>query len=205
MGTLRGFPNPPAKVRGERSSPAPHATEMGTLRGFALPFGPPHATDSPLASLGLAKPWRSGSGGQRGRARGVRGGQGGPSGSPRRGSPPSPTRGPSHLRSARISSSTKHTRRGGREAEGGGLLNRYTGENLYREFESHPLRQTKAVFAMRHKAANATSRSRAWPQPAPPGAKTVVPPGPGGCRRCSCPGCARLLGRRGSPWSSRPR
>ena len=47
----------------------------------------------------------------------------------------------SHLRSARISSSTKHPRRGGREAEGGGLLNRYTGENLYREFESHPLRQ----------------------------------------------------------------
>jgi hypothetical protein len=32
-------------------------------------------------------------------------------------------------------------RRGGREAEGGGLLNRYTGENLYRGFESLPLRQ----------------------------------------------------------------
>jgi hypothetical protein len=32
-------------------------------------------------------------------------------------------------------------RRGGREAEGGGLLNRYTGLHLYREFESHLLRQ----------------------------------------------------------------
>jgi hypothetical protein len=50
---------------------------------------------------------------------------------------------PSDLRSGRISSSTKHPRRGGREAEGGGLLNRYTGENLYREFESHPLRQNE--------------------------------------------------------------
>ena len=32
-------------------------------------------------------------------------------------------------------------RRGGRVAEGGGLLNRYTGQNLYRGFESLPLRQ----------------------------------------------------------------
>src|SRR5205823_9190776 len=31
--------------------------------------------------------------------------------------------------------------RGGREAEGGGLLNRYTGLNLYRGFESLPLRE----------------------------------------------------------------
>jgi hypothetical protein len=31
-------------------------------------------------------------------------------------------------------------RRGGRVAEGGGLLNRYTGQNLYRGFESLPLR-----------------------------------------------------------------
>ena len=52
---------------------------------------------------------------------------------------------PSHLRSGRNSVSTKHPRRGGREAEGGGLLNRYTGENLYREFESHPLRQNEAL------------------------------------------------------------
>jgi hypothetical protein len=29
---------------------------MGTLGGFAPPFGPPPATSSPLASLGLAKP-----------------------------------------------------------------------------------------------------------------------------------------------------
>jgi hypothetical protein len=25
MGTLKGFPNPPAMLRGEQSSPAPHA------------------------------------------------------------------------------------------------------------------------------------------------------------------------------------
>src|SRR5208283_621573 len=34
-----------------------------------------------------------------------------------------------------------YKRRGGREAEGGGLLNRCTGQNLYRGFESPPLRQ----------------------------------------------------------------
>ena len=33
-------------------------------------------------------------------------------------------------------------RRGGRVAEGGGLLNRYTGQNLYRGFESLPLRHS---------------------------------------------------------------
>ena len=27
MGTLRGFPNPPAMVRGRQSRPAPHATK----------------------------------------------------------------------------------------------------------------------------------------------------------------------------------
>src|SRR5262249_4313247 len=32
-------------------------------------------------------------------------------------------------------------RRGGRVAEGGGLLNRYRALKLYRGFESHPLRQ----------------------------------------------------------------
>jgi hypothetical protein len=31
---------------------------MGTLGGFASPFGPPPAASSPLASLGLAKPSR---------------------------------------------------------------------------------------------------------------------------------------------------
>jgi len=29
---------------------------MGTLKGFASPFGPPPATSTPLASLGLANP-----------------------------------------------------------------------------------------------------------------------------------------------------
>ena len=29
---------------------------MGTLKGFAPPFGPPPASPTPLASLGLAKP-----------------------------------------------------------------------------------------------------------------------------------------------------
>jgi hypothetical protein len=32
---------------------------MGTLKGFAPPFGPPPAASSPLASLGLAKPSRA--------------------------------------------------------------------------------------------------------------------------------------------------
>ena len=31
-------------------------------------------------------------------------------------------------------------------AEGGGLLNRYTGQNLYRGFESLPLRQISSKF-----------------------------------------------------------
>jgi hypothetical protein len=34
------------------------STVMGTLGGFASPFGPPPTTSSPLASLGLAKPSR---------------------------------------------------------------------------------------------------------------------------------------------------
>jgi hypothetical protein len=32
---------------------------MGTLGGFASPFGPPPATPAPLAALGLAKPTRA--------------------------------------------------------------------------------------------------------------------------------------------------
>ena len=36
MGTLRGFPNPPAMVRGEQSSPAPHATRLTRLVGGAV-------------------------------------------------------------------------------------------------------------------------------------------------------------------------
>ena len=67
---------------------------MGTLGGFASPFGPPPAASSPLASLGLAKPSRAvapaGNEGAR-EARGL-GRVGCPSRSPRRGSPPSPTR-----------------------------------------------------------------------------------------------------------------
>jgi len=54
MGTLKGFPFPPAMVRSRQSRLAPHATDMGTLKGF--PFPPamvrsrqsrlaPHATD----------------------------------------------------------------------------------------------------------------------------------------------------------------
>jgi len=57
MGTLGGFPYPPAMVRRRQSRRAPHAdNNMGTLGGFAPPFGPPPATTSPLASLGLAIP-----------------------------------------------------------------------------------------------------------------------------------------------------
>ena len=54
------------------------------------------------------------------------------------------------MRFGAISSSTKHlVWRGGREAEGGGLLNRYTGLNLYREFESPPLRNFPSRAAWR--------------------------------------------------------
>src|SRR5262245_23857744 len=35
MGTLKGFPNPPAMVRGERSSPAPHAMTRAWAGSFA--------------------------------------------------------------------------------------------------------------------------------------------------------------------------
>ena len=35
--------------------------------------------------------------------------------------------------------------RGGREAEGGGLLNRYTAQKLYRGFESLPLRNSRFI------------------------------------------------------------
>ena len=55
MGTLKGFPNPPALWL-RRAKPACAHAIMGTLKGFAPPFGPPPATATPLASLGLAKP-----------------------------------------------------------------------------------------------------------------------------------------------------
>ena len=57
---------------------------MGTLGGFASPFGPHLPSPSSLASLGLAKPATLRC--RQGRARSARGGQGGgPSRSPRRG------------------------------------------------------------------------------------------------------------------------
>jgi len=37
MGTLKGFPNPPAMVRRRQSRRAPHAIFMGTLKGFPNP------------------------------------------------------------------------------------------------------------------------------------------------------------------------
>jgi len=65
---------------------------MGTLKGFAPPFGPPPATASPLASLGLAMPSHDGAPPAT-RAREAQGGRGGlsvpkspqgePAGSPR--------------------------------------------------------------------------------------------------------------------------
>ena len=58
MGTLGGFPNPPALWL-RRAKPAFAYAIMGTLGGFASPFGPPPAPSSPLASVGLAKPSRA--------------------------------------------------------------------------------------------------------------------------------------------------
>ncbi|HXU00522.1 MAG TPA: MFS transporter [Polyangia bacterium] len=40
-GTLKGFPHPPAMVRGERSSPAPHASIFAELRAAARTVGLP--------------------------------------------------------------------------------------------------------------------------------------------------------------------
>jgi hypothetical protein len=54
MGTLGGFPYPPVMVRGERSSPAPHATPTAALRASMM--------DSIVAwHPGLADEARSGS------------------------------------------------------------------------------------------------------------------------------------------------
>ena len=83
MGTLKGFPNPPAMVRAEQSSAAPHAFVMGILKGFRSALGTCHPPCHPFASpsgdfgtytfpttparcaralaLGLAKPSRDGS------------------------------------------------------------------------------------------------------------------------------------------------
>jgi len=49
MGTLKGFPNPPALWR-RRAKPAYANAIMGTLKGFASPFGPPPTAPAPLAS-----------------------------------------------------------------------------------------------------------------------------------------------------------
>ena len=93
MGTLGGFPTPPALWLW-RAKPAFAYAIMGTLGGFASPFGPPPATPAPLAALGLANPSRAlalaGNEGAR-EARGV-GRVGCPSRSPRRGSRRLPTR-----------------------------------------------------------------------------------------------------------------
>jgi hypothetical protein len=83
----------PRSGSGGQSPPSP-TRSWEPLGGFASPFGPPPATPAPLAALGLAKPSRAlalaGNEGAR-EARGV-GRVGCPSRSPRRGSPPSPTR-----------------------------------------------------------------------------------------------------------------
>ena len=55
MGTLGGFPCPPALWL-RRAKPALAYAIMGTPARGAPPFGPPTATPTPLASLGLAMP-----------------------------------------------------------------------------------------------------------------------------------------------------
>jgi len=62
------WPIAPARAR--------RAADMGTLKGFAPPFGSPPATASPLASLGLAMPSHDGAPPAT-RAREARGGRGG--------------------------------------------------------------------------------------------------------------------------------
>ena len=55
MGTLEGFPNPPAMVRAELSSAAPHAF-MGTLEGFALHSAPTTHPASPALRAASPNP-----------------------------------------------------------------------------------------------------------------------------------------------------
>ena len=55
-GRVAGRPEVPA---GGRAGGLPTRVHLGTLGGFAPPFGPPPASSSPLASLGLAKPSRA--------------------------------------------------------------------------------------------------------------------------------------------------
>ena len=57
MGTLGGFPNPPALWL-RRAKPGYAYAIMGTLGGFASPSAPADPPYLPLAALGLAKPSR---------------------------------------------------------------------------------------------------------------------------------------------------
>ena len=122
-----------SREESRRAKPAgPHAIR-GTLGGFLEPPAKRSAGQSPPVLTRIDKePWE----GSLNLPRRV------PSGEARRDSREgvAEMRQSKDLRSVAISSSTKHLWRGGREAEGGGLLNRYTGLNLYREFESPPLR-----------------------------------------------------------------
>ena len=45
MGTLGGFPNPPAMLRGRQSRPAPHATRPNPGQPAEIPADPPHLLD----------------------------------------------------------------------------------------------------------------------------------------------------------------
>ena len=58
MGTLGGFPNPPALWL-RRAKPAFAYAVMGTLKGFRSALGTRHPPYTPLASRGLAKPSRA--------------------------------------------------------------------------------------------------------------------------------------------------
>ena len=64
--------------------------------------------------------------------------------------------------------------RGGREAEGGGLLNRYTAQKLYRGFESLPLRR----FLLRGGVAERSKATvlKTVAGESPPGVRISSPP-----------------------------
>ena len=59
MGTLEGFPNPPALWLRPAKPASANAAEMGTLEGFRSALGTHHPPNHPLAALGLAKPSRA--------------------------------------------------------------------------------------------------------------------------------------------------
>jgi hypothetical protein len=56
MGTLGGFPNPPALWLRRAKPVYAYAIDMGTLGGFGCALGTRHTPCPPLASLGLANP-----------------------------------------------------------------------------------------------------------------------------------------------------